>query len=102
MQIRLARDLEGQGQVALAPMTVDAFLTHFPEAPRDLPEEPVMAEFVPAFGAQLDVAKKPSLYVVRAVAAGAEHDSYARLISDLALYNFEPIHDFVSPEARHR
>ena len=41
-------------------MTVDELLAHFPEVPRDLRDEPILAEYVKAFGPLLRVAQKPS------------------------------------------
>jgi hypothetical protein len=84
MQIRLSRDLEDQARGA--PMTVDAFLALFPEVPRDLRDEPVLAEFVRAFGPQLAVAQKPSPCVARDGGGDAEHHFYTRLVNDLAIY----------------
>jgi len=86
MQIRLTRDLEEQRRATPAAMTVDAFLAQFPEVPRDLRDEPVLAEFVRAFGAQLTVAQKPSPCVARAGGGDAEHHFYTRLVNDLAIY----------------
>jgi hypothetical protein len=86
MQIHLSRDLEGRGRAAPGPMTVDAFLARFPEVPRDLRDEPVLAEFVRAFGAQLAVAQKPSPCVARDGGGDAEHHFYTRLVNDLAIY----------------
>jgi len=67
-------------------MTVDAFFARFPEVPRDLREEPLIAEFVRAFGRQLAVAQKPSPCVARAGGGDAEHHFYTRLLNDLAIY----------------
>jgi len=86
MQIRLTRDLEEQRRATPGAMTVDAFLAQFPEVPRDLRDEPVMGEFVRAFGAQLAVAQKPSPCVARAGGGDAEHHFYTRLVNDLAIY----------------
>lgn len=86
MQIRLSRDLEGQAGAASCPMTVEEFLARFPEVPRDLRDEPVLAEFVRAFGCQLRVAQKPSPCVAQAGAGDAEHQFYTRLVNDLAVY----------------
>jgi hypothetical protein len=85
MQIRLTRDLDERSR-AEGPLTVDAFLARFPEVPRDLRDEPVLAEFVRAFGGQLAVAQKPSPCVARAGGGDAEHHFYTRLINDLAIY----------------
>ena len=67
-------------------MTVDGFLARFPEVPRDLRDEPVLAEFVRAFGPQLAVAQKPSPCVARDGGGDAPHHFYTRLVNDLAIY----------------
>src|SRR5919109_2485320 len=86
MQIRLSRDLEGRARAAPSPMTVDELFARFPEVPRDLHDEPVLAEFVRAFGPQLRVAQKPSPCVAKAGGGDAEHRFYTRLVNDLAIY----------------
>src|SRR5206468_8621211 len=86
MQIRLTRDLEDRGRAAPGSMTVDTFLSRFPEVPRELRDEPVVGEFVRAFGTQLQVAQKPSPCVARADGGDAEHIFYTRLVNDLAIY----------------
>jgi hypothetical protein len=85
MQIRLTPDLEAKSR-AMGPMSVDAFLARFPEVPGDLRDEPVLTEFVRAFGAQLAVAQKPSPCVARDGGGDAEHFFYTRLVNDLAIY----------------
>jgi hypothetical protein len=85
MQIRLTPDLEAKSRVA-GLMSVDAFLARFPEVPRDLRNEPVLAEYVRAFGPQLAVAQKPSPCVARDGGGDAEHYFYTRLVNDLAIY----------------
>ena len=85
MQIRLTRDLEEKHRAA-PDLTVDAFLALFPEVPRDLREEPVLAEFVRAFGPQLRVAQKPSPCIARDGGGDAPHFFYTRLVNDLAIY----------------
>ncbi len=86
MQIRLTRDLEEQRRAAPGAMTVDAFLARFPEVPADLRDEPVLGEFVRAFGPQLAVAEKPSPCVAKADGGDAPHHFYTRLVTDLAIY----------------
>src|SRR5256885_6935762 len=86
MQIRLSRDLEGRARSASSPMTVEELFARFPEVPRDLRDEPVLAEFVRAFGSQLRVAQKPSPCVAQAGSADAQRHFYTRLVSDLAVY----------------
>jgi hypothetical protein len=85
MKIRLTRDLDAKCRVG-SPMTVDAFLARFPEVPSNLRDEPLIAEFVRAFGPQLAVAQKPSPCVARAGGGDAEHHFYTRLVNDLAIY----------------
>lgn len=85
MQIRLTPDLEAQARTS-GPMTVDRFLARFPEVPRDLRDEPILAEFVRAFGPQLEVAEKPSPCVARDGGGDAPHHFYTRLLNDLAIY----------------
>ena len=65
-------------------MTMDEFLARFPEVPRDLKGEPVLGEYVAAFGAQLRVAQKPTPCVGKG--GDAEHVFYTRLVNDLAIY----------------
>ncbi len=81
----MTRDLD-QRRAASGPMTVDAFLTRFPEVPRDLRDQPLLAEFVRAFGPQLQMAEKPSPCMARAGSGDAEHHFYTRLVNDLAIY----------------
>src|SRR2546425_10060464 len=86
MQIRHSHDLERRARAAPSPMTVEEFFARFPEVPRDLRNEPVLAEFVRAFASQLRVAQKPSPCVAQAGAGDAEHHFYTRLVNDLAVY----------------
>src|SRR4029453_3761877 len=71
-------------RAARAPLSVDEFLARFPEVPRDLREEPILAEYVKAFGPLLRVAQKPTPCV------GDNGDAppvvYPRLVNDLAIY----------------
>ncbi len=84
MQIRLSQDLEERARGARTPMTVDELLARFPEVPRDLRDEPVLGEYVKAFGPQLRVAKKPTPCMRDG--GDAEHVFYTRLVNDLAIY----------------
>jgi hypothetical protein len=84
VQIRLSRDLEENAQATGAPMTVDEFLAHFPEVARDLRDEPVLTEYVKAFGPLLRVAEKPSPCI--GSGGDAQHVFYTRLVNDLAIY----------------
>ncbi len=84
VQIRLSRDLEECVRAAPMPMGVDEFLARFPEVPRDLRDEPVLAEYVQAFGPLLRVAQKPSPCM--GSGGDAPHAFYVRLVNDLAIY----------------
>ena len=84
VQIRLSRDLEECARAAPTPMTVDEFLARFPEAPRDLTEEPILTEYVKAFGPLLRVAQKPTPCM--GTGGDAQHIFYTRLVNDLAIY----------------
>jgi hypothetical protein len=84
VQIRLSRDLEDSARAARTPMTVAELLTLFPEVPRDLRDEPVLAEYVEAFERLLRVARKPSPCMREG--GDAEHMFYTRLVNDLAIY----------------
>jgi hypothetical protein len=65
-------------------MTVDEFLAHFPEVPRDLRDEAILGEYVKAFGLLLRVAEKPSPCM--GSGGDAQHVFYTRLVNDLAIY----------------
>ena len=65
-------------------MAVDEFLARFPEVPRDLRDEPVLAEYVRAFGPLLRVAQKPTPCMRDG--GDAPHAFYVRLVNDLAIY----------------
>ena len=84
MQIRLSPDLEEQARSSRARMSVDEFLARFPEVPGDLRGEPVLSEFVGAFGPLLRVAQKPSPCMRDG--GEAQHVFYTRLVNDLAIY----------------
>jgi len=84
VQIRLSRDLEESARAASTPLTVAEFLARFPEVPRDLRDEPILAEYVKAFGLLLRVAQKPSPCM--GDGGDAQHVFYARLVNDLAIY----------------
>jgi hypothetical protein len=64
-------------------MTIDDLTARFPEIPADLHDEPALAEFAEAFGAQLAVAEKPS-------ACSAEQSAgnhyYMKLVNPIAIY----------------
>jgi hypothetical protein len=85
LHIRLTPDLESKRRPT-SPLSIGQFLARFPEVPDDLHDEPVLAEFVRAFGPQLAVATKPSPCVARDGGGDAEHHFYTRLVNDLAIY----------------
>src|SRR5262245_48592942 len=83
-QIRLSKSLENSARAPGTSMSVDEFLARFPEVPRDLRDEPVLAEYVRAFGPLLRLAKKPSPCM--GSGGDAVHVFYTRLVNDLAIY----------------
>jgi hypothetical protein len=84
MKIRLSADLDERARSDRAPMTVDELLARFPEVPGDLRAEPVLEEYVKAFGPLLRVAVKPTPCMRGG--GDAEHVFYTRLVNDLAIY----------------
>ena len=82
MQVRLAPHL---ASAATGSMSVEEFLARFPEVPPDLAPEPVFAEYVHAFGWLLRCAKKPTPCMGKD-GGDAEHQYYAKLVNDLAIY----------------
>ena len=84
MQIRRSPHLAECAGTALTPMTVDEFLAHFPEVPPDLRDEPVLGEYVRAFGLLLRVAQKPTPCMRDT--GDHQHVFYTRLVNDLAIY----------------
>ncbi len=84
MQIRLSGELEGDARRQGGPMVVDELLARFPEVPADLKGEPVLEEYVKAFGPQLRVAQKPTPCM--GDGGDAPHLFYTRLVNDLAIY----------------
>jgi hypothetical protein len=67
-------------------MQVDEFLARFPEVPSDLRDEPLLAEYVEAFGPLLRLAQKPSPCVVKDGGGDVPHHFYTQLVNDLAVY----------------
>ena len=65
-------------------MTVGDLLARFPEVPVDLRDEPILTEYVKAFGPLLRVAQKPSPCM--GTGGDAPHVFYTRLVNDLAIY----------------
>ena len=84
MQIRLSPEAAAAAKHD-GRMTVDEFLARFPEVPRDLRDEPVLAQYVDAFGLQLREARKPTP-CMGAEGGDAGHRFYTALVNDLAIY----------------
>jgi hypothetical protein len=63
---------------------VDELLARFPEVPRDLRDEPILPEYVKAFGPLLRMAQKPSPCV--GSSGDAQHVFYTPLVNDLAIH----------------
>ncbi|HEU4369032.1 MAG TPA: hypothetical protein VFV05_12495 [Methylomirabilota bacterium] len=84
MQIRLARGAEQCAGPSAGAMSVDELLARFPEVPGELRGEPVLAQYVAAFGPQLRVAQKPTPCMRDG--GDAPHFFYTRLVNDLAIY----------------
>jgi hypothetical protein len=84
MQINLSSALRDDRCATSAPLTVEELLARFPEIPSDLRDEPVLAEYVGAFGLLLRMAQKPTPCM--GDGGDAPHVFYTRLINDLAIY----------------
>jgi len=84
MQIRVSPDAAAAAKHN-GRMTVDEFLARFPEVPRDLRDEPVLAQYVDAFGLLLREAQKPTP-CMGAEGGDAGHRFYTALVNDLAIY----------------
>jgi hypothetical protein len=84
MRIGLSRALEDTDGPSPTITSVDHFLARFPEVPRDLRDEPVLAEYVEAFGPLLASARKPSPCMRDG--GDAPHVFYVKLVNDLAIY----------------
>ena len=82
MQVHVPAHVRPAGDTGA--MTVDELFARFPEVPRDLRDEPVLARYVDAFGQVLRHAVKPSPCV--GTGGDAEHHFYTRLVNDLAIY----------------
>jgi hypothetical protein len=77
--------VRGAAAESRASMTVDELLARFPEIPRDLRDEPVLAEFAAVCGPLLAQARKPSNC---AVAYDVANHYYLRLIVPLGIYGY--------------
>ena len=67
-----------------AALSVAEFLARFPEVPRDLAAEPILADYVDAFGPLLRLAQKPSPCM--GTNGDAPQQFYTKLVNDLAIY----------------
>jgi len=84
MQIRLSPEATAAAKHD-GRMTVDEFLARFPEVPSDLKDEPVLAQYVDAFGLLLREARKPTP-CMGTEGGDAGHRFYTALVNDLAIY----------------
>jgi len=84
MQINLSSGLRDDRCATSGPLTVEELLARFPEIPSDMRSEPVLAEYVDAFGPLLRMAQKPTPCMRDG--GDAPHVFYTRLINDLAIY----------------
>jgi hypothetical protein len=66
-------------------MTVQELVRRFPEIPRDLHEEPVLAQFAETLGALLQTAQNPSNCAAQYEAG---HHYYLKLIGPLKIYMY--------------
>ena len=85
MQIRLSSEAAAAAKQGAGRMTVDELLARFPEVPRDLANEPVLAQYVDAFGLLLREARKPTP-CMGTEGGDAGHRFYTALVNDLAIY----------------
>jgi len=85
MQIRLSSEAAAAAKQGAGRMTVDEFLARFPEVPHDLANEPVLAQYVDAFGLLLREARKPTP-CMGTEGGDAGHRFYTALVNDLAIY----------------
>jgi len=83
MQIRLSRGFD-DCRAATGAMSVEEFFARFPEVPRDLKDEPLLADYVGVFGPQLRLASKPTPCM--GTGGDAPQQFYVRLVNDLAIY----------------
>lgn len=66
-------------------MTVAELLSRFPEIPRDLADDPVLARFAEAFDPLLRLAREPSAC---ATAHDAANHYYLKLVGPLSIYGY--------------
>ncbi len=84
IQIRTPGSVPSCSPSSTGRMTVDELLARFPEVPRDLRDDPVLREYVEAFGPLLRLAVKPTPCMRDG--GDAEHVFYTRLVNDLGIY----------------
>ena len=65
-------------------LSVGEFLARFPEVPGDLAGEPILGDYVAAFGPLLRLAQKPSPCM--GTNGDAPQQFYTKLVNDLAIY----------------
>ena len=84
MRIGLSSSVASTSRASAGPLTVGEFLARFPEVPADLAGEPILAEYVAAFGPLLRLAQKPSPCM--GTSGDAPQQFYTSLVNDLAIY----------------
>jgi hypothetical protein len=84
MRIGLSSSVAAASCATSGSLNVGEFLARFPEVPRDLAGEPILADYVAAFGHLLRLAQKPSPCM--GTNGDAPQQFYTKLVNDLAIY----------------
>jgi len=84
MRIELSPSVAATSCVSSGSLSVGEFLARFPEVPPDLAGEPILTEYVAAFGPLLRLAQKPSPCM--GTNGDAPQQFYTKLVNDLAIY----------------
>jgi hypothetical protein len=84
MRIELSSSVAAASCTSSGSLSVGEFLARFPEVPGDLAGEPILADYVAAFGPLLRLAQKPSPCM--GMNGDAPQQFYTKLVNDLAIY----------------
>ena len=84
MRIGLSSSVAATSCAPSGSLSVGEFLARFPEVPADLAGEPILADYVAAFGPLLRLAQKPSPCM--GMNGDAPQQFYTKLVNDLAIY----------------
>ena len=84
MRIELSSSVAATTCASSGSLSVGEFLARFPEVPGDLAAEPILADYVAAFGPLLRLAQKPSPCM--GTNGDAPQQFYTKLVNDLAIY----------------